>query len=101
MSIKTGDTTNAPQINLNPAPEPRDATRTGGSPVTSSAGSPQAADSIALSNTNALVQQALSAGTDERTARVQELKQLYDNNQYYADPLTVSRSLISAHIAGE
>jgi len=101
MSIKTGDTTNASQINLNPTPEPRDVSRGGGSSVTSSSGAPQAADSIALSNTNALVQQALSAGTDERTARVQELKQLYDNNQYYADPVTVSRSLISAHISGD
>jgi len=98
MNIKTGAATNASQIDLNQTPEPREASRAG---ALGSQSAPPATDSIALSNTNELVQQALTAGTEVRAARVQELKQLYENNQYYSDPVAVSQSLITAHIAGE
>ena len=100
MNIKTSDATNASQINLNPTPEPRDVSRTSVPESSSQAGSP-APDSIALSNTSGLVQQALSSVSDARTARVNELQQLFQSNQYHADSLAVSRALISAHLAGE
>lgn len=100
MNVKPGDTSNASQINLNSTPEPRDVSRSSLAESNPSTDSP-AADSIALSNTSNLVQLALNSGTEARAARVQELKQLYQSNQYYADPVSVSRSLISAHIAGD
>lgn len=100
MNIKTTDAAAASQVNLSQTLEPRDVSRAGVS-ESSSPGSAPAVDSIALSNTSDLVQLALQSGTDARAARVQELRQQIQNNQYQVDPLTVSRSLISAHLAGE
>ena len=99
MNIKPGDNSNPSQINLTQTSEPRDVSRTGASQP-ASVGGAQNTDSIALSNTSDLVQLALSAGVDARSARVQQLKELYENNQYYAEPLAVSRSLIDAHVSG-
>ncbi|MBZ5610078.1 MAG: flagellar biosynthesis anti-sigma factor FlgM [Acidobacteriia bacterium] len=98
MKIKTGDATDASQINLDQARAPRPA---GGADLAGSAaiGRSTAADSIALSSTKDLVQQALSAGSDARAARVLELKQQIESNQYRIDPLAVSRALIDAHLA--
>jgi flagellar biosynthesis anti-sigma factor FlgM len=58
-------------------------------------------DSISLSSSPNLVQQALNAGTSARAARVQQLKALVQSNQYQPDAQEVSRALISAHIAGD
>lgn len=58
------------------------------------------ADSIALTGTSNLVQQALHAGSDARAARVQELKALVQSNQYLPSAQEVSGALIDAHIAG-
>src|SRR5277367_4496949 len=74
MNIKTSDATSASQINLGQTPEPRDLGRTSVSESSSQAASP-AVDSIALSNSSDLVQQALNSVSDSRTARVNELKQ--------------------------
>jgi flagellar biosynthesis anti-sigma factor FlgM len=57
-------------------------------------------DTISLSNSPSLVQQALSSTSAARAARVQELKALVASGQYQPDAQEVSRALISAHIAG-
>ncbi len=58
-------------------------------------------DSVTLSNTAALVQQALSAGAAARASRVQELKQQFENGQLNVDPAAVGSALIGAAIAGD
>jgi flagellar biosynthesis anti-sigma factor FlgM len=58
-------------------------------------------DSVSLSNSPNLVQQALSSSSSARAARVQELKALVQSNQYEPDAQAVSQALISAHIAGD
>jgi flagellar biosynthesis anti-sigma factor FlgM len=58
-------------------------------------------DSVTLSNTAGLVQQALSAGAAPRASRVQELKQQFENGQLSVDPAAVGSALIGAAIAGD
>jgi flagellar biosynthesis anti-sigma factor FlgM len=60
-----------------------------------------ASDSISLSSSPNLVQQALSAGASARSARVQQLKALVQSNQYQPSAQEVSSALIGAHIAGD
>ncbi len=57
-------------------------------------------DSISLSNSPNLVQQALNSSSAARTARTQELKALVASNQYQPNAQEVSSALIDAHIAG-
>ncbi len=59
------------------------------------------ADSITLTSTRDLVQQALNSGSEARLARILELKQQIESNQYQVDPLAVSRALIDAHLADD
>jgi anti-sigma28 factor (negative regulator of flagellin synthesis) len=66
-------------------------------PASSSPG----ADSISLSSSPNLVQQALSAGASARSSRVQELKALVQNDQYQPSAEEVSSALISATLAGD
>ncbi len=98
MKIKTGDATDAAQINLDQA---RSTRPPAGADLAGSAsiGRSAAADSIALSSSKNLVQQALTAGSEARLARVLELKQQIESGQYRIDPLAVSRALIDAHLA--
>jgi flagellar biosynthesis anti-sigma factor FlgM len=100
MKINPGDAPDTARIDLNPT---RATSETEG-PAASNSGSGNRAssgDSIALSTTNGLIQQALGAGSAARAARVIELKQQYQSGQYQADPVAVSRALISSHLAGE
>lgn len=57
-------------------------------------------DSISLSNSPNLVQQALSSSSSARASRIQELKALIANNQYLPDAQEVSSALINAHLTG-
>lgn len=57
-------------------------------------------DSISLSNSPDLVQQALASSSATRSARIQELKALIQNNQYQPDAQEVSSALIDAHLTG-
>ncbi len=57
-------------------------------------------DSISLSNSPNLVQQALNSSSSARSARVQELKALVQSNQYQPDAQEVSSALIDAHLTG-
>jgi|SRR5580693_9290360 flagellar biosynthesis anti-sigma factor FlgM len=99
-------------INNNPTPDLSNLQtaleQTQGSSRTASAGASNFAsvdstpgdDSISLSNTPNLVQQALNSSSSERSARVQELKALVQNNQYQPDAQEVSSALIDAHLTG-
>ena len=58
-------------------------------------------DSVSLSNSPNLVQQALNSTSSERSSRVQELKALVQSNQYQPDAQDVAGALISAHLVGE
>jgi anti-sigma28 factor (negative regulator of flagellin synthesis) len=57
-------------------------------------------DSISLSNSPNLVQQALSSSSPARSARTQELKALVQNNQFQSDAQELSSALVSAHLGG-
>jgi flagellar biosynthesis anti-sigma factor FlgM len=85
------------QANLNKTPGT--ARAAGASSTASTSGTP-GDDSISLSNSPNLVQQALDSTSSERTARIQELRALVANNQYQPDAQEVSRALIDAHLTG-
>lgn len=57
-------------------------------------------DSISLSNSPNLVQQALNSSSPARSARTQELKALVQNNQFQSDAQELSSALVSAHLGG-
>ena len=97
MKIKTDGAPNASQIDLNQTQQSREVSSTS-APGPSSAGS-ITGDSITISGLSDLVQQAVNSGADARTARVEQLRQLVQSNQYNVDPEAVSRALINAHLA--
>jgi flagellar biosynthesis anti-sigma factor FlgM len=100
MIINNNEASGASRLNLDQASGSSRAAEAGASQSSSGATS-AGGDSISLSSSPNLVQQALSAGASARSARVQELKALIQNNQYQPDAQEVSRALISAHIAGD
>ena len=100
MKIKAGDTPDATRMDLNPTRGTRETSGTAASDSISPSRTPSN-DSIALSGTNNLVQQALGAGSDARAARVLELQQQVQSGQYQVDAVAVSRSLIQANFNGE
>jgi flagellar biosynthesis anti-sigma factor FlgM len=95
-------------INNNPTPDvsPLNMGNTQSSSRATGASSPATtdstpeSDSISLSNSPNLVQQALASSSSARSARVQELQALLQNNQYQPDAQEVSRALINAHLTG-
>lgn len=99
MIINNNLTPDVPLLNLD---------KTQNSSPTASAAASQSAstdtspgdDSISLSNSPNLVQQALNSSSAARTARTQELKALVASNQYQPNAQEVSSALIDAHIAG-
>ena len=100
MRIYSGGDMDASQINLDQTRSSREvldntASNTNSTPSSSSS------DSISLSGLGGIVQQALNAGADARAARVQQLKQLIESNQYPIDPVAVSNAIVGAHLAGE
>jgi flagellar biosynthesis anti-sigma factor FlgM len=100
MKIKTSDTPDATRMELNSTR----ATRQADDPAASNSVSPNStssSDSIAISGTNSLVQQALTSGSATRAARVAELQKQYQSGQYQVDSVAVSRALIATHLAGE
>jgi flagellar biosynthesis anti-sigma factor FlgM len=100
MKIKTSDTPDATRMDLNPTRGTREADSSAASSSVSPNRTPSS-DSIAISGTSNLVQQALGSGSAARAARVLELQKLVQSGQYQADPIAVSRALIAAHLAGE
>jgi flagellar biosynthesis anti-sigma factor FlgM len=105
MTINNNETSGVSRLNLDQTTaSPRAAEATSApsaSAQPSGSGASPVSDSISLSSSPNLVQQALSAGASARSARVQELKALVQNNQYQPSAQEVSSALISAHLAGE
>lgn len=99
MTIKNGTTAGASQIDLDRTAGSRPVS-SGSSSASSSGAASQASDSIALSQTNDLVQLALTTGSPARSARIEQLKNLVQTNQYQVDAGAVSNSLIDAHLRG-
>jgi flagellar biosynthesis anti-sigma factor FlgM len=99
MIINNNETSDVSRLNLD---------KTAGSSPAAGAGAPKfsttdstpGSDSVSLSNPPNLVQQALNSSSSERSARVQELKALVQNNQYQPDAQEVAGALISAHLEG-
>jgi hypothetical protein len=58
-------------------------------------------DSISLSNSANLVQQALASTSSVRLARTQDLKALVQNNQYQPSAQELGSALIDAHLRGD
>ena len=100
MKIKSGDTSDLTRMDLNAMRETRDVAGPAG-PGSRSSTLPPSADSIALSSKSDLVQQAISAGSEARLARIAALRQQVESGQYQVDALAVSRALIGAHLAGQ
>lgn len=100
MIIKNGDTAGVSQMNLDQTTASRQIGNAASSGSASVAPTP-ADDSIALSNTSDLVQQALTSGTDARSARILQLRHLVETNQYHVDAAAVASALIDAHLVGD
>jgi len=100
MKIKTGDTPDQTRMDLNPTHGARQAGSLADAKSVGLNRQPSG-DSIALSGTTGLVQQALTSGADARAARVLELQKQVQSGQYNVDAMALSRSLIEAHLAGE
>lgn len=103
MMINNNDAPGASQLNL----DQTSLTRSQASPRTSGTGNDYATtdaipgdDTISLSNSSNLVQQALNSSSSSRSSRIQELRSLIQNNQYNPDPKEVSSALINATLAG-
>jgi flagellar biosynthesis anti-sigma factor FlgM len=104
MIINNNQTPNVSSLNL----EKPSLGKTQSSPATSGTDASTSAttasspgdDSISLSNSPNLVQQALNSASSARSARVQELKALVQNNQYQPDAQEVSRAIIDAQLTG-
>ena len=102
MIINNNDTPDVSRLNLDQANlnKTQGSSRAAGSSnVAATSGAP-GDDSISLSNSPNLVQQALASSSAERSARIQDLKALVQNNQYQPDAQEVSRALINAHLTG-
>jgi flagellar biosynthesis anti-sigma factor FlgM len=67
----------------------------------SAASSGVGGDSVALSGAAGLIHQALNAGSDARSARVQQLKQQIESGQYAIDSAAIGNAIVNAGIAGE
>ena len=100
MIIKNAETPDVSRMDLDQTRGSRGVGATGASGSASTAQT-ASSDSISLSSSSDLVQQALTSGAAARAARVQELKGLIDSNQYSVDALATSKALISAHLAGD
>jgi anti-sigma28 factor (negative regulator of flagellin synthesis) len=101
MIINNNDTADVSRASLEQTSlsKTQGSARTGASNPASASGAP-GDDSITLSNSPNLVQQALSSSNSARSARTQELKALVANNQYQPDAQEVSSALIDAHLSG-
>ena len=103
MIINNNETPDVSRSNLDPTSlnKAQGAGRAAGAgAANSTTDSTPGGDSISLSNSPNLVQQALSSSSSDRSARIQELKALIANNQYQPDAQEVSRALIDAHLGG-
>ena len=99
MIINNNDTSDVSRLNLDKTAGSSAAAGAGASKTTSTANTPSS-DSVSLSNSPNLVQQALDSYSSARAARTQELKALVQSNQYQPDAKEVSQAVIAAHLGG-
>jgi anti-sigma28 factor (negative regulator of flagellin synthesis) len=99
MIINNNPTPDVSRLNLD---KTQNSSPAAGAPSSKSAGADATPgdDSISLSNSPNLVQQALNSSSAARSARTQELKALVASNQYQPSAQEVSTALIDAHITG-
>jgi flagellar biosynthesis anti-sigma factor FlgM len=97
MIINNNETPDVSRLNLDKTQGSSRAAGSGASTPATTASTP-GDDSISLSNSQNLVQQALGSASSARLARVQELKALIQSNQYQPDAQEVGRALINAHL---
>jgi len=101
MIINNNESPDVSRLNLDQTQQSARTASAGASKSTSAADNSPGDDSISLSNSPNLVQQALASSSSARTARVQELKALVQSNQYQPDAQAVSVALINAHLTGD
>jgi anti-sigma28 factor (negative regulator of flagellin synthesis) len=99
MTINNGAQPNDAISNLDRASSSREV-GTGGASESASTNSTNKEDWITLSNGSELIQQARTAQSPDRTARIQQIKNLIQTDQYNVDPVTVGRALVDAHLSG-
>lgn len=102
MIINNNDTPDIARLSqtaLGKAQESSRASSTAASAATGPDASP-GDDSISLSSSPNLVQQALNSPSPARAARTQELKALVATGQYNPDAQQVASALVDAHLAG-
>jgi len=99
MIVNNNETSDISRLNLEKTSGSSSAAGAGASKF-STTDSTAGSDSVSLSNSPNLVQQALNSTSSERSARVQELKALVQNNQYQPDAQEVAGALIGAHLEG-
>jgi flagellar biosynthesis anti-sigma factor FlgM len=99
MIINNNDTPGVSGLNLDKTQQSARTASSGASQSANTSGTP-GDDSISLSNSPNLVQQALNSSSAARSARVQELKALVQSNQYQPDAQEVASALINAHLTG-
>ena len=101
MIINNNETPDVSRLTLD---QTQQSSRTAGPTASKSTAATDATpgdDTLSLSSSPNLVQQALASSSSARSARVQELKALIANNQYQPDAQEVSRALIDAHRVGD
>jgi len=101
MIVNNNEVPGASRLNLDQTAASSRTTDAAPSQSAGASGATSGADSISLTSSSTLVQQALSAGSDARAARVQQLKALIQSNQYNPSAQEISSAVISAHIAGD
>jgi anti-sigma28 factor (negative regulator of flagellin synthesis) len=103
MTINNNETPDVSRLNLDQASlgKTQSSARAGLAVSSNQAASSTPEDSLSLSNSQDLVQQALNGSSASRDARVQELKALVANNQYEPNAQEVSSAIINAHLAGD
>src|ERR1700722_20280289 len=97
MIINNNEPSDGSRLNLEKTPGSSAAQGAGASKFSTTHSAP-GRDSVSLSNSPNLVQQALNSTSSERTSRVQELKALVQSNQYLPDAKEVASALINAHL---
>lgn len=99
MIINNNETPDVSRLNLDKTSGSSAPAGASASKFTSTDSTP-GSDSVSLSNSPNLVQQALDSYSSARATRVQELKALVQSNQYQPDAREVSQALIAAHLTG-
>lgn len=100
MRIDNGDKPDVNVTNLDRTLESQDVSPAATAAEAAAKDSIPVDDRVALSLATNLLQQASQADSSARLARILELKDAIQKNQYRVDPMKVSRALIEAQLLG-